>query len=114
MLLENLRSQNWTTTQLIGLLEFESLLQNPTENLGKALTHLGIKADPVLIEKAINSPVLQTYSKAPEHEYNAQTRAAILNDSRSRFGHEIKAGLTWLEQLASRSERGAATLVQFA
>jgi len=29
------------------------------------------KADNALVEKAVQSPVLQTYSKAPEHRYKA-------------------------------------------
>jgi hypothetical protein len=100
--------------QQISLLEFESLLQNPAENLGISLTHLGIDASPATIEKAVASPVLSTYSKAPEHEYNAQTRAAILNDSRSRFGQEIRAGMAWIEHLAGQSELVATTLKKFA
>lgn len=103
-----------THSQQIHLLDFESFLQNPAEHLGISLTHLGIQASPDSIRKAIASPVLRTYSKAPEHEYNAQTRTAILNDSRSRFGQEIKAGLTWLERLASRSGLVSTTLKQFA
>ena len=66
------------------------------------------------VQKAVKSPVLQTYSKAPEHKYNAQTRAAILTDSRSRFRQEISEALGWLETLAEKSELVGSTLQKFA
>lgn len=90
--------------QQIVVLEFESFLQNPGETLQRTLQHLGIPISGAAVEQAVSSPVLQTYSKAPEHRYDAQTRAAILSDSRTRFRHEIKAGLDWLEHLAGQSD----------
>jgi hypothetical protein len=85
------------------LLEFESLLQDPAGQLSQTLGHLGIPISQQSVEAAVSGSVLRTYSKAPEHEYNAQTRLAILNDSRARFRQEISAGLAWLEQLAGQS-----------
>jgi hypothetical protein len=98
----------------IALLDFESLLQNPTDNLARLLGHLNIHATSETVEKAVRSPVLQTYSKAPEHKYNAQTRATILQNSRARFGQDIKSALSWLESLADQSELVALTLQKFA
>jgi len=89
--------------QQVALLEFESLLKNPRERLEWSLKHLGIPISPAAVEQAVSSPVLRTYSKAPEHKYDAQTRAAILSDSRSRYRNEIRQGLAWLEQLAGQS-----------
>lgn len=100
-------------SEQITVLEFESLLQIPAETLTRVLGHLCIPADNQTVEKAVNSPVLQTYSKAPEHKYNAQTRAAILSDSRARFQQEIKDALSWLEKLAGQSELIAASLQRF-
>jgi hypothetical protein len=97
----------------IALLEFESLLQDPGQHLSRLLAHLKIDTPSETVEKALSSPVLQTYSKAPEHQYNAQTRAAILQDSRSRFGQEIKTALAWMESLAGRSELVATALQKF-
>jgi hypothetical protein len=97
----------------IKLLEFESLLQKPAETLTQLLEHLDISADQIVVEKAVRSPVLQTYSKAPEHQYNAQMRAAILVDSRARFQPEIKSALGWIENLSKHSELVANTLQTF-
>ncbi len=98
----------------VKLLEFEALLQNPAETLANLFTHLGIPADSAVVEKAVQSPVLQTYSKAPEHRYNAETRAAILADARSRFRPQIDASLKWLDSLAGQSDLMAKTLQKFA
>ena len=100
--------------QQTALLEFESLLQNPADTLVNILRHLDISTARESIEKAVSSPVLQTYSKAPEHRYNAQTRAAILAESRSRFRQDIKASLAWLEHLAGQSDLVGAALNEFA
>jgi len=96
-----------------ALLEFESMLAEPGVALAAVLAHLDLPVDADTVEKAVQSPVLQTYSKAPEHKYNAQTRAAILADARARFGAEIRAALGWAGDLARRDELVAATLQKF-
>lgn len=101
-------------SEQIALLGFESLLQHPAGTLAQLLKHLNITANNETVEKAIRSPVLKSYSKAPEHQYNAQTRAAILADSRSRFRQEIKAALDWLANLARESDLVATALKRFA
>lgn len=99
--------------QQVTLLEFESLLANPADALGRVLNHLEMPASADTIDKAVRSPVLQTYSKAPEHQYNANTRAAILADSRSRYRQDIDGALGWLENLAGRSGLIATSLKNF-
>jgi len=98
----------------IQVLEFESFLSDPAGSLFRTLQFLEIPADEQTVEKAVRSPVMQTYSKAPDVQYNAQTRAAILADSRSRFGKEITEALAWIEDLARQSDRVAASLQKFA
>ena len=100
-------------SQQIALLDFESFLGSPADTLRSMLDHLKIPAIEETVEKAVRSPVLQTYSKAPEHQYNAQTRAAIIADARSRFRQDIKGALDWLESLAGQSELVATTLQKF-
>jgi hypothetical protein len=97
----------------IEVLEFEALISNPADSLKHIFQFLNIPAEEASIERAVRSPVLQTYSKAPDVQYNAQTRATILADSRSKFGTQINAALTWLEDLAGRSELVAASLQKF-
>ncbi len=99
--------------QHIDLLEFELLLQNPRKVLSRLMLHFGIDASDATVEKAVQSPVLQNYSKAPEHQYNAQTRTAILADARSRFKRDIEQALDWIDKLASRSDIVAESLSRF-
>lgn len=101
-------------TPRVALLEFESMLANPAIALATAASHLNLPWTAEMVEKALQSPVLQTYSKAPEHRYDAQTRAAILRDARSGFAREIKAALGWAEHLAGGNEHVAAVLRKFA
>lgn len=98
----------------VALLEFESMLANPAMALATAAIHFRIPWTPAMVERALQSPVLQTYSKAPEHRYDAQTRAAILADARSAFVNEINAALGWAENLAGRNELVAAAMRKFA
>jgi len=98
----------------IAVLEFDSLLADPGGALAMVLAHLKLPSGGGAIENALRSPVLRTYSKAPEHSYDAGTRKAILADARSRFGREIKSALGWAEEVAGRDALVAASLQKFA
>jgi len=98
----------------IALVEFESMLSNPGVSLAAAATHFRLPRTREMLEKALESPVLRTYSKAPDHPYDAQTRAAILADARSRFAREIETALAWAEKLAGRDELVRAAMQKFA
>ncbi len=97
----------------IEALEFETLIATPADSLARVLDFLKIPASESVIESAVQSSVMQTYSKAPEVQYNAQTRAAILAQSRSTFGAEIKAALMWLDELANQCELVSTSMRQF-
>ena len=84
-------------------IEFEEFLAAPRETLIRTLNHYEITTKPETIKAAINSPVMNTYSKAPEHKYNADTRRAILNETKLKFSSEIKQGLDWLSDLSKES-----------
>lgn len=94
----------------IRIQQFEGFLRAPAESLTRLFAHLLINIDTAEVDRAIASPVLQTYSKAPDHQYNAETRASILAESRLRFRDDIKAALAWLDALAARSELVAGAL----
>lgn len=95
-------TQQEFATQIIQV-NFDSFLQNPQDTLLALFRFLNI---PVTAETALNaiaSPVMRTYSKAPEHEYSAATRSALMADARRRFQFEIRDGLRWIEKLAQQS-----------
>lgn len=95
-------------------LEFDAFLKNPSDSLAHLLHFLNIPAATESVENAVNSNVLQSYSKAPEHKYNAQTRAAILANSRSNFAEDIAGAMQWMEKLAEESTLVADSLNRFA
>ena len=97
----------------IELLEFDEFLKNPADTLAQLLHFMNIPAAAASIENAVHGDVLQTYSKAPEHEYNAQTRAAILASARSEHAGDIAGALRWIEELAKTSSFVAAGLDKF-
>ncbi len=97
----------------IESLEFDEFLKNPADRLTQLLRFLDIPAAAEAVETAVRSDVLQTYSKAPEHEYNAQTRATILANSRQKFARDIADTLSWMDELASESPLVAASLDRF-
>jgi len=101
-------------SEQITPIEFETFLGDPAASLRQIVRFLEIATDNEALEQIVGSSILQTYSKAPEHQYNAQTRATILAESRSRFRNEITAAVAWLDRLAGQSELVAASMQKFA
>ena len=77
--------------------DFDRFLDNPPELLGGILHHLGIDATAVEINTILQGPDMRRYSKAPEHDYDAALRLAVLTEARTAHGAEIRKGLAWLE-----------------
>lgn len=97
----------------ITLVDFDSFLQQPEKTLQQLLQFLDIPATDETARKAISSPVMRTYSKAPEYEYSANTRSALLAEARVKFRNEISDGLRWLDKLAKQSAPVAQALHRF-
>jgi hypothetical protein len=87
----------------ITLLDFDDFLRQPIEVLENMMTFMSLPAAKATAVEAINSPVMQTYSKAPEFQYNADTRAGLLAEARAQHHDEIKAGIQWVNSLAEES-----------
>ena len=87
----------------ITLLDFEALLKNPVDTLWQIMRFLNLPATKEMAAQAINSPIMQTYSKAPEYQYNATTRSSLLSEARANHHTEIKKGLQWVDDLAQES-----------
>ena len=81
-------------------IDFEAFLRAPSENLAGALRHIGVPATSAEIEALTSGPLMQRYSKAPEHAYSPQLRAQLLEQSRREEGDEIRRGLAWLDAAA--------------
>ncbi len=60
-------------------LDFDQFLAHPENSLAKCFAHFGIAALPAQIARILNGPEMRRYSKAPEHQYDAALRNAVLN-----------------------------------
>lgn len=91
-------------------LDFERLLARPQARLAAAFVHLGVAADPAEIARIVAGPELGRYSKAPEHAYDADLRARVLNQARGSHRDQIAGGLAWIEAAAAEHPAIAAAL----
>jgi hypothetical protein len=95
------------------VLDFEKFLANPHEVLGRTFAHFGASASDSEITAILAGNEMRSYSKAPEFEYDAGTRHAVLAESRERHGYEIRQGLIWLERAAAEHSSIADALSLF-
>ncbi|MEQ1618004.1 MAG: hypothetical protein ABL883_06630 [Terricaulis sp.] len=96
-----------TTPERLLCLDFEVLLSNPAPMLAAVFTHLRLSAPDGYLENIDQAPVWSRYAKAPEAAYSTQTRAEILQQSRMRYGDEIRKGLVWIDRLAKNAPLAA-------
>jgi hypothetical protein len=81
-------------------LDFENFLADPQKHLVSAFRHLESGATPKAVQATLAGPLMQRYSKAPEHAYSPQLRREVLDEARAIHGVEIARGLAWLDRAA--------------
>ena len=81
-------------------LNFDGFLKNPASGLASVFAHLKIEATPNQIDALLAGPELRRYSKAPEHDYDASLRRAVLENGRRQHPAEISRGLDWINRAA--------------
>lgn len=91
-------------------IDFDVLLQWTERVLGLVLVHFAIPNSPEQVARIARSPALTRYSKAPEHEYSAVRRRALLDQARASYGKEISAAIGWLLKVAANSPAATAIL----
>ncbi len=89
---------------------FDDLLRDLPATLARVAAHFRIDVPSDVLASAANSPVLQRYSKAPEHQYSPEQRLAILQQARRDHGAAIRSGREWLDQMARADGRVAELL----
>lgn len=77
-------------------LDFERFLADPEAGLARALRHLRGEAAAREAAGLLAGPDLHRYSKAPEHPFDAGTRARLLSAARREHAAEIERGVAWL------------------
>ena len=86
-----------------SLLDFDRFLANPEEQLARAFRHFDRKPTPKKIAEILGGPLMQRYSKAPEHAYSPELRRELLDEARKMHAAEIAKGLAWLERAAGET-----------
>lgn len=87
----------------VQCLDFERFLGDCRETLARTFAHFGVAAGAKELALILSGPEMRTYAKAPEYEYDATTRRAILTESRTHHASEIRRGLLWLDEAARES-----------
>jgi hypothetical protein len=83
-------------------LDFEGFLDMPEEGLTAALSHFGQAVDPRQVEALVRGPLMQRYSKMPEHRFDREFRRRVLAQARATHGEEIARGMAWLDSASRR------------
>ena len=87
----------------VAWLDFDRFLAQPAEKLIEAAQFLDIAISQEQANDLVTGPLMQQYSKAPEHSYSAQLREEVLADAARNRGNDIAAALQWLDQAGSRN-----------
>jgi len=84
--------------------DFDSFLAEPSASLAGIAAFFGAGNHPQLASKLVGGPIMQHYSKAPEHGYSPQLRDQLLAQTSSQRSGDIAAALRWLDDAAGESE----------
>lgn len=95
------------------VLDFDKFLDNANPMLRAAFSHFGVHPTEREMGEILAGGEMRSYSKAPEHQYDAETRRAVLADGRERHAGEIRQGLRWLERGAGEHSPIASALSFF-
>lgn len=90
--------------------DFDAFLGDVGGTMARIVAQLQLPVDPTWLAGVAQSPALTRYSKAPEHAYGPEVRAAALAEARTLHAAELRRGLAWLEA-AARTDAGLARVV---
>ncbi len=81
--------------------DFDTFLAAPAQKLADIAAHLEIDLSAQAAHALTAGPIMQQYSKAPEHGYSPQLREDVLAAAARDRGADICAALAWLERAAA-------------
>lgn len=81
--------------------DFDAFLANPAAQLHAMAQFLTIDLSAEQAARLAAGPMMQQYSKAPEHGYSKQLREQVMAQAAAERRAEIAAALEWLETLAA-------------
>jgi hypothetical protein len=82
--------------------DFDRMLDDMGEALGRVAAHFGIIADRGAIDAIVAGPLMRRYSKAQEYDYSPALRTELLAEAGRKNRVEIDAALAELEAVAAQ------------
>ncbi|MEZ5710843.1 MAG: hypothetical protein R3E02_15805 [Blastomonas sp.] len=82
--------------------DFDHFLDNPAQNLSMFARFLEYDVQDCEIARIADGPMMQRYSKAPEHSYSPQLRSQLLAQTSRERHHDIRNAMDWLDDAAAR------------
>lgn len=82
--------------------DFDAFLAQPSGELLAMARHLALTLDEAAALKLVEGPLMNRYSKAPEHAYSPQLRAELQRQAAEQHREALAEGLAWLEAGAAR------------
>ena len=83
-------------------MDFEDFLAAPAPKLAEAAAHFRQPLAPQQAAALVGGPIMQRYSKAPEHGYSPELRRQVLAQARSEHREELRKGTALLDAAAAR------------
>jgi hypothetical protein len=90
--------------------DFDAWLREPVSGLRDIFQRLGVQPSDAQLETLVGGPLMQQYSKAPEHPYDGALRRGLLASADREHAVEIRRGMDWLQAAAQRHALAAAVL----
>lgn len=84
-------------------LDFDVFLDDPAGNMGEIAGFFGYDPGADRCAALTRGPIMQSYSKAPEHAYSPQLRAQVLAQARHHLRADIDQALGWLNGAGQRA-----------
>lgn len=81
-------------------LDFDDFLAEPESSLLAVARHFGFAMDEPDAARIVAGPIMQSYSKAPEHRYDAELRRSLQQQAAREHAVALRAGTAWLDRLA--------------
>lgn len=95
-----LREASHSVAGRIMWVDFDAFLLSPARALQSIFGALGQLPSGAEIDALVQGPLMQRYSKAPEHAYDAALRSELLEQAGHEHASEIGRGMRWLESAA--------------
>lgn len=99
-------------TSLIYWHSFDVFLKSPKAELVKIAKHFDLAMTSETAENLVSGSIMNSYSKAPEHDYSPDLRRQLLQQARTEFAGEISKTTNWVMGLA-KSHPLIDTIVSF-